>query len=306
MRHYYFGNSTVFMKCWRMKRFHQAPHLSALVRFHVCALALGLVMTFGMGHHVLAQTKVPAATLKPTGEQTAPRRVVLRFVTEADFPPFNFYDEDGVLTGFNVDLARALCVELKTACDIKVREWNVLFDSLNRGEADAAIAGHSVTAQALLKVDFSDRYFYTPGRFASRRDTGTFEATVDGLEGKRIGVARGTTHEAFVRQFFLGSRINVFDDADSAREALVNGQVDVVFDDAISLAFWLNGTLSKQCCKFLGKAFLEPKFFGDGIAIAVSRRDPALKQEINEALKRLRASGRFEELVSRYFPFRLY
>lgn len=254
-----------------------------------------------------AQATSPApATVDQGAKREAPRRVVLRFVTEADFPPFNFYDEDGVLTGFNIDLARAVCVELKTACDIKVREWSALLDALTDGKADAAVAGHAVDAHALLKVDFTDRYFHTPGRFAVRRDAGNFKPSVDGLEGKRIGVATGTTHEAFIRQFFLGSRVNIFDDPDKAREALVSGQVDVVFDDAISLAFWLNGTLSKQCCRFLGGAFLEPKYFGDGIAIAVSRRDPALKQEINDALKKLRESGRFDRLVSRYFPFRLY
>jgi polar amino acid transport system substrate-binding protein len=68
------------------------------------------------------------------------RRVVVRFVTESDYPPFNFYDEDGILAGFNVDVARAICQELDTACDIKVKPWDELFLALQRGEADAAIS----------------------------------------------------------------------------------------------------------------------------------------------------------------------
>ncbi len=283
-----------------MTRYSAAPRREIGSR---CALVCLLLATIAAG---CGWSPTATAGADQTATEQSPKRVVLRFVTEADFPPFNFYDEDGVLTGFNIDLARALCVELKTACDIKVHEWTKLFPSLNRGEADAAIASHSVSAQSLVEVDFTDRYFHTPGRFAGRRDTGQYEATIANLEGKRIGVASGTTHEAFIKQFFLSSRINVFDDADRAREALVDGSVDVVFGDAISLAFWLNGTLSKQCCEFKGGAFLEPKFFGEGIAVAVSRRDPALKQDLNGALKRIRASGRFDELVTRYFPFRLY
>lgn len=272
----------------------------------LCLVAVAVVSAVVFTANAVAQSRVrPGGTEAPQAAKEK-KRVVLRFLTDSDFPPFNFYDEDGVLTGFNVDLARAICVELNTACDINVGDWSRMFDDLIHGKADAAIASHSVTGQALLKVDFSDRYFHTPGRFAALRDGGINGASVEELEGKRIGVATGTTHEAFVRQYFLGSRINVFENADKAREALVERKVDAVFDDAISLAFWLNGTLSKQCCKFAGGAFLEPKFFGDGMAIAVSRREPVLKQEINEALYRIRESGRLEELTQRYFPFRLY
>lgn len=243
-----------------------------------------------------------------SGEEAAAggQRLVLRFVTESNFPPFNFYDEDGILTGFNVDLARAICLELNATCDIKVRNWPELFPALARREADASIAAHAVTAQGLRKVDFTDSYFHTPGRFAARREAGDLIATPEGLEGKRIGVATGTTHEAFVRQFFRASRVTVFTDVDSAREALRDGKIDTVFDDAISLAFWLNGTLSQQCCAFVGGAYMEPAYFGNGIAIAVAKDETKLRSEINEAIRATRDSGRFQELVARYFPFRLY
>ena len=66
------------------------------------------------------------------------------------------------------------------------------------------------------------------------------------------------------------------------------------------------GTASKECCELRGGAFLDPKYFGDGLAIAVPKRDQQLKHLINEALQRVRASGRFEELVLRYFPNRVY
>ena len=74
----------------------------------------------------------------------------------------------------------------------------------------------------------------------------------------------------------------------------------------MSLAFWLNGTLSRQCCEFRGGPYFEPKFFGDGIAIAVSRKDPQVRILLNQALKRVRQSGRVDELVQRYFPLKVY
>lgn len=242
-----------------------------------------------------------------SADEPPAKRVVIRFLTDSDFPPFNFYDEDGVLVGFNVDLARAICLELATSCDIKARPWDKLFQGLKNGEADAVIAAHRVTAAALSEVDFTEHYFETPGRFGARKGSeDDIEISPSGLEGKRIGVAKGTPHEAYLRTFFRESPLSVFENADLAREALAAGKVDYIFDDGISLAFWLNGTLSRQCCEMKGGPFLEPKFFGDGIAIAVPKTDPQIRRLLNEALERVRASGRFEELVQRYFPMRIY
>lgn len=276
----------------------QAPR-SRLARF-----AVWLCLSFALLG--LAGVHAQENATEPTAEREAARRVVLRFLTTSDFPPFNFYDEDGVLTGFNVDLARAICLDLDVTCEIKVEPWENLLPSLLRKEGDAVISSQMVTAQALSNYDFTDRYFHTPGRFAGRRDASGLEATPEALSGRRIGVAQGTTHEAFIRQFFRGSQIVTFKDADVAREALKKGEIDAIFGDAISLSFWLNGTASNQCCEFKGEAFLEPKFFGDGVAIAVAKGDRQLKAELDEALKQVRTSGRFVELVTRYFPFRIY
>lgn len=249
---------------------------------------------------------VQGAPQKEAASQAPARRVVIRFLTDSDFPPFNFYDEEGVLVGFNVDLARAICLELNTACDIKARSWEELFKGLKAGEADAVIAAHKVTAAALNEVSFTDRYFHTPARFAGRKEGEETEISPSALDGKRIAVARGTAHEAYLKAFFRESPLLLFENSDLAREALVNGKADYVFDDGISLAFWLNGTLSRQCCEMKGGPFMEPRFFGDGLAIAVPKDDIELKALINDALRKVRASGRFDELVQRYFPVRIY
>jgi len=285
------------------------PALSPLPPFR--RLAMGLVAIAALliwpPQGAMAQEggteDVPSAS-EETGEPS--RRVVVRFLTEGDFPPFNFYDEDGTLVGLNVDLARAICMELNTACDIKVRPWGELLLALRRGEADAVIASHAVTPQALAEVDFTDRYFQTPGRFAGKRDGENTDISPETLESKRIGVAKNSPHEAFLRTFFRSSAIRTFENPDLARDALIQGQVDYIFDDGISLVFWLHGTASKRCCELKGGAYLEPKFFGDGIAIAVPKTDSQIKTLLNSALARLRANGRLDELVERYFPVKIY
>jgi polar amino acid transport system substrate-binding protein len=250
----------------------------------------------------------PAAGQAPQPEAGSepPKRVAIRFLTESDFPPFNYFDEDNILTGFNVDVARAVCLELNAACDIQVRPWADLVPALKKGEADAVIASHAASPGSLKQVAFSEPYYYTPGRFAAKRGLAQLDISPEGLEGMRIGVAKHTAHEAFLRAFFRDSSILTYETPELARDALITGAVDLLFDDGISLAFWLNGTASKACCEFRGGPFAEPKFFGDGIGIAVKREDAQLKGLIDTALRRIRQSGRLEELVLRYFPLRVF
>ena len=113
-------------------------HVHRLFAPAIAAAMLGLVFATGVGG---AETNGPvpqigASPPAQNGADAAPRRVVIRFLTDSDFPPFDFYDEDGVLVGFNVDLARAICLELNTSCDIKARPWDELFPGLNSGEAE--------------------------------------------------------------------------------------------------------------------------------------------------------------------------
>jgi polar amino acid transport system substrate-binding protein len=256
----------------------------------------------------LAQTApgAPAAPAAPRADARPERRVVLRFITEGEFPPFNYFDDEGVLTGFNVDLARAICLEVNAACDVQAKPWDDLMPSLQRGEADGVMAAHVVSALLLKKVDFTERYFHFPARFAGKRGGAKIEITPDGIDGKKVAVTKETAHQAYLSTFFRLAQIQVFDTPDLAREALAAGKVDLVFDDAVSLAFWINGTVSKECCEFKGGPFLEPRYFGEGIAIAVPKTDPELKQLLNSALRRVRASGRFDELVQQYFRMRIY
>ncbi len=239
-------------------------------------------------------------------DQALPRRVAIRFLTDSDFPPFNYFDEDNVLTGFNVDIARAVCLELAAACDIQVRPWAELLPALRRGETDAVIASHAVSGSALRAVDFTDRYYHTPARFAGKRNAGRLDITPEGLEGKKIAVTKGTAHEAYLRTFFRDSSIRAFETPELARDALITGAAELLFDDGLSLVFWLNGTASKACCEFKGGPFAEPKYFGDGVGIAVNREDAQLRMLINTALRRMRESGRMEELLLRYFPLRAF
>ena len=230
----------------------------------------------------------------------------LSFVTDSDYPPFHYFDEVGALTGLNVDLAKSICEALQVQCDVKAVDWEELFPSLDKGEADAAIASIRISAESLEKVDFTSRYYATPARFAARKESELKDIRPEALEGKKIGVAKGTGHEAYLKMFFPDAAIATFDTADDAQKALKGGAIDLVFGDGIGLTFWINGVTSDGCCEFRGGPYLDTKYFGEGVGIAVKKGNRQLVEILNYALEQVHASGRYDELFLRYFPMSFF
>jgi polar amino acid transport system substrate-binding protein len=227
---------------------------------------------------------------------------VLRFLTETDYPPFNFAGPDGNPQGFNVDLARGLCEELKIGCTIQMRRFDTLLASLNDNRGDAVIASIAVTPEARMKVDFTEPYYRTPARFVARRDSPIDDPIPEKLEGRKVAVVAGTAHEAYLKALFTEVELRAYPSAEIARQALRQGDVDLLFGDAISLAFWLNGTESENCCAFRGGPYLDSRFFGEGVAIAVKKGNTTVRSALNWALFRSWDQGRFADLWLRYFP----
>jgi polar amino acid transport system substrate-binding protein len=230
------------------------------------------------------------------------RITVIRFMTEVDYPPFNYAGADNNPAGFNVDLARLICEELKVQCTVQMRRFDTLLTSLAENRGDAAMASIAVSPDMRRLADFSDPYYRTPARFVTRRDSTINDVRPERLEGKEIAVVAGTAHEAFLKSLFTEADLRSYPTAELAREALRRGDVDLMFGDGISLAFWLNGTDSQNCCAFRGGPFVESRYFGEGIGIAVKRGNDTLRQALNWALFRLWERGRFSDLWLRYFP----
>ena len=226
----------------------------------------------------------------------------IRFLTELDYPPFNYASADGNPIGFNVDLARHLCEEIKTSCTIQARRFDLLLDALDDNRGDAVIASIAITPATRRRADFTDPYYRTPARFVARADSPIGDVLPELVEGKKIAVVAGTAHEAFLKEMFTAADVRSYANAEAAREALRNKDVDLLFGDGVTLAFWLNGSDSAGCCVFRGGPFLESRYFGEGVGIAVKRGNDLLRQALNWALFREWEKGGFTDLWLRYFP----
>ena len=313
----------------RMPRLPQAM-LSEIAPAATCcrppallAAVAGLVALVFAGPAVAQITSRPPApkpTMAQPGTQNAPQAVpgfwdprrrperpdlsrltVIRFLTETDYPPFNFTGPDGNPAGFNVDMARLICEEIKVSCTIQMRRFDTLVDSLVANRGDAIIASLTATPQLRARVDFSDPYYRAPARFVTRRDAVLPEIRPEFLEGKKVGAIAGSAHEAFLKSQFTDAQIVPYPSDDALRAALQRGEIDAIFGDGMSLAFWINGTDSQECCAFSGGPFVDTRYFGDGIGIAVRKGNDVLRQALNWAMFRIWEKGRYTDLWLRYF-----
>jgi polar amino acid transport system substrate-binding protein len=232
----------------------------------------------------------------------------LRFLTAVDFPPFNFLDGDGQLAGFNVDLARAICAELDALdkCQIQALPFPELGAALGKGEGEAAIAGLAITSASREEFSFSRPYLQFPARFIMPKATALSEPIYRKLAGLRIGVMAGSAHERMLRAYFPDAKAVTYTRIQWLYDALRERKIDGAFGDGMRFSFWLAGTNSQGCCRFAGGPYLAPEYLGQGMAVAVKKKDFALSSAFNFALRELSVKGKFAELYLSYFPVSFY
>lgn len=229
----------------------------------------------------------------------------IRFVTSDDFPPFNFVDGSGLITGFNVEVARAICAHLAIPCTVQVRPFPLLLETVRENKADAIAAGVADTPALRQRLAYSVPYFREPARFV-RRWPALVDPSPRTLAGKSVGVVAGSRYADFIRDFFPAAKPRIAGSETELFTLLKDSEVDAVFTGAVGASFWLAGPAAHGCCAFSGGAYTEPAYFGDGMKIAIAADNVALKGSIDGALRALDADGTLADLALRFFPESLY
>ena len=261
--------------------------------FVLCGVAAANAQALPYHADPSAREQVPNLAAVPT----------IRFLTTADFPPFNYRDKTGELIGFNVDLAKALCADLSITCTIQAWPWEQAGKALEDGQGDALIAGLAMNKDNGALFDFTNVYLALPGRFVTLKDaSGGFEPSA--LAGKSVAARKGSAHAEFVRRYLPDAKLVEFDTEVAALEAVRDKKADAYFGDAMRASFWFNA--NPECCAFAGEAYFRPDLFGDGFSVAVAAGHDAVRQAIDYGLIRLKKSGALDELYLRWFPVGFY
>ena len=239
------------------------------------------------------------------GAGTASADDTLRIATEGAYPPFNQVEPDGTLSGFDVDIAKAVCDDIKVKCEIVKQDWDGMIPGLLARKYDLIVASMTITDDRKKRVDFTHKYYQSPDVFSARKGSG-FTLSKEGLSGKAIGVQRGTIHACFVQKVFTDSNVKLYPSQQEAFADLTAGRVDLVFSDAVGTDQQLFKTADGKDFELVGEPQKDPECLGEGIGIALRKKNDDLREKLNEAIDHIRASGTYTKINAKYFPFDIY
>jgi ABC-type amino acid transport substrate-binding protein len=210
-------------------------------------------------------------------------------------PPFEVKNKDNTFFGFEIDMMRAICLEMKTDCIFKVHAFNELFSALNSKTIDLAIASIIISPERRQQVLFSLPYLINYHQFVTLMNSPIHN--ISQLEGKRVGIYQGSPEIGYVRKKFNG-KINIvlYKDVNALLTALKAHAVEAIVLEVERAAYW---KIESQELSLLGSPFR----LGDGYGIAAKLGNGLLIQRVNQALRTIESNGVYLSLYKHYYGF---
>lgn len=221
-------------------------------------------------------------------EESGKESDTLVMATNAEFPPYEYYEGDEVV-GIDAEIAQAIADELGMTLKIEDMAFDSIIPAVTSGKADFGAAGMTVTEDRKKNVDFTDTYATATQVIIVKEDSDI--AGPDDLVGKKIGVQLGTTGDIYAGDI-EDAEVEQYNKGFEAVQALTQGKIDaVVIDGEPAKEF----VAQAEGLKILDEAFTEEEY-----AIAVAKGNDDLREKINDALAKLKESGKIDEIVAKY------
>lgn len=222
----------------------------------------------------------------------------LKIGTEAAYKPFAWVLPSGDLTGFDIDITKALCTQMQVECTIVNQAYDGLIPALQAKKIDAIIASMFITPEREKAIDFAGPYYSVPAIFVAPKGS-EIDVSPEGLKRKTVGVQRGSTMADYVKAKLPGARVQLYDTIDAASLDLSSGRIDVLFADSGPVLDFL---ASKDGAGFqqVGEPVYDPEILGVGAGIGLRKEDTDLKQKFNDALAAIIASGEYKTINEKY------
>lgn len=220
---------------------------------------------------------------------------VLRIATEGAYKPFNFTNADGSLGGFDVDIANALCEDMKVKCQISAQDWDGIIPALNAKKYDVIVSAMSVTPERQAQVDFTEPYFTNSLVFLAKKDKAFNPDEVAQINQNSIAAQRSTISSQWLEKTHPQAKAKLYDTLDNAFLDLSAGRADAMVSDKAPAYAWLKSNAG-QGFEVKGSEI----DINDKLAIAVRKNDPLLTK-VNIALSNIRANGTYDKIVQQHF-----
>ncbi|WP_245999317.1 ABC transporter substrate-binding protein [Paracoccus methylarcula] len=242
-----------------------------------------------------------AAALSPTASAQT-----LRLGTEGAYPPFNYIESDGTITGFDVEIGLELCKRMGEECEVVAQDWDGIIPGLLASKYDFIIASMFITEDRKKQVAFTDPYYLAAMTHVVPKDSDITEFTNEALAGKVIGAQSGTTQADYIEAVYPDADIRLYPTQDDANLDMASGRIDLQVGDILPMHDWTSKTEDGSCCELAGELITDPEFVGDGVGIAVRKEDEELREKLNAALAEIREDGTYQTINDKYFDLDVY
>lgn len=220
---------------------------------------------------------------------------VITVATNAYFPPYEFYDDNGNVTGIDMEIMQLICDKLGYEMKIEDMEFDSIIASVQSGKSQVGAAGMTVTEDRLVEVNFSDTY--TKAKQVIIVAEGSDIKSADDLNGKKVGVQLGTTGDLYVTWdvedgVYTDTTVEQYQNGIMAVQALKQGKVDAVVIDVEPAKVFV--------AENEGLTILEAEYIEEEYAFAVAKDNTELLAEINGVLAEITESGELQAIIDKY------
>lgn len=237
---------------------------------------------------VLAATMLCACGKKEASGMTV-NNGVLTMATNAYFPPYEYYQGEKIV-GIDAEIAQAIADKLGLELKIEDMEFDSIITAVQTGKADMGLAGMTVTDERKQSVNFSDTYATGIQVVIVTEDSDI--ASVDDLEGKKIGVQLSTTGDIYASDDYGEDFVEQYNKGADAVMALKQGKVDAVIID--------NEPAKSFVAANEGLKILDTEYVTEDYAACINKENAELLDAVNGALAELKKDGTLQSILDKY------
>jgi cystine transport system substrate-binding protein len=254
-------------------------------RFQLIAGATGMLVAAALPSTILADA---------AGLADVKARGTLRIALEGTFPPFNYQDAGGNLTGFEIDLGNALAKQIGVKAEFLPTKWDGILAGLDTGRYDVVLNQVTITPERQQKYDFTAPYTVSGIQILVKKADADRIKTAADLAGKNVGVSLGTNYETWVRKNVPSANVKTYDDDPTKYADLRTGRLDAVLADRLVAA--------NKIKQFSGDVVPAGDPVAKELQGVVVRKDHGdLRDALDKALVNLHSDGTFVAISDKWF-----
>ncbi|MFZ7134189.1 MAG: ABC transporter substrate-binding protein [Eubacteriales bacterium] len=231
-----------------------------------------------------------------TAEETTYDKIMdsgeMTFAMTGAYPPFNYIDEEGELTGFDIEIANAIAEKMGVEAVPQTAEWDGIVGGLTGGRFDMIIGSMAITEDRLEEVNFTNPYYYDGAQFFAK--TGSGLSSIEDLENGKVGVVTGTTFHDYLKDLDNIDEILQFSSDVDNFMSVEQGRADgLVTSNVVGARAPIDYDVDIEPVGGL--------LYFEDIAIAIRKEDTKLLEEVNKALQTIIDDGTYEEISNQWF-----